>query len=155
MRSTTTFCRDGGGCRLSVPGSRAQWEAKTIGLSSSSPMRSFKFAWSYRLYKLRRDPAGAMPFSRRLRDPRGRRPYPRTARLFQSAGRHFNRGSAPLLALGYLGWFAGLLCDRVHRGRDRGDVARQFASEARLAVWRIAHVPAKWTPVRRKDMRNA
>jgi uncharacterized membrane protein len=30
----------------------------------------------------------------------------RTTRLFQSAGRHFNRGQrAFLFALGYLGWF--------------------------------------------------
>jgi uncharacterized membrane protein len=32
----------------------------------------------------------------------------RTARLFTTAGRHFNRGQrAFFFALGYLGWFAG------------------------------------------------
>jgi uncharacterized membrane protein len=32
----------------------------------------------------------------------------RTARLFSTAGRHFNRGQrAFFFALGYLGWFAG------------------------------------------------
>ena len=50
---------------------------------------------------------GAMP----LRPRRTRRKPShviRTARLFESAGRHFNRGQrAFFFALGYLGWFIG------------------------------------------------
>ncbi|MEA2995569.1 MAG: hypothetical protein QOG74_1118, partial [Alphaproteobacteria bacterium] len=57
-------------------------------------------------------------------------------RLFQSAGRHFNRGQrAFFLALGYLGWFAG---PYVLMATTAAVVVvmwrRQFASESRQAV---------------------
>ena len=60
----------------------------------------------------------------------------RTARLFTTAGRHFNRGQrAFFLALGYLGWFVG---PYVLMASTAAIVVvmwyRQFASESRKAV---------------------
>jgi len=61
----------------------------------------------------------------------------RTTRLFEAAGRHFNRGQrAFFFALGYLGWFIGPL---VLIGTTIAVVVviwrRQFASDARQAVF--------------------
>jgi uncharacterized membrane protein len=60
----------------------------------------------------------------------------RTARLFTTAGRHFNRGQrAFFFALGYLGWFAG---PHVFLATTAIVVVvmwwRQFASDSRHAV---------------------
>ncbi len=60
----------------------------------------------------------------------------RTARLFATAGRHFNRGQrAFFLALGYLGWYAG---PYVLIATTAAVIIvlwrRQFASDSRQAV---------------------
>ena len=59
-----------------------------------------------------------------------------TARLFTSAGRHFNRGQrAFFFALGYLGWFVGPI---VFMATTAAVVVvmwrRQFASDSLHAV---------------------
>jgi uncharacterized membrane protein len=93
-----------------VPSSRALWEAKTIGLCVVFIYAFFKFAWSYRLYNYVAILLGATPFAAEKDTPEAEAHVLRTARLFSSAGRHFNRGQrAFFFALGYLGWFAGPL----------------------------------------------
>ena len=67
----------------------------------------------------------------------------RTTKLFESAGRHFNRGQrAFFFALGYLGWFAGpwplfISTTAIVIVMWR----RQFASTAQQAL--TAEVPEK------------
>jgi len=93
-----------------VPSSRALWEAKTIGLCVVFIYAFFKFAWAYRLYNYVAILLGATPFAAEKDTPEAEAHVLRTARLFSSAGRHFNRGQrAFFFALGYLGWFAGPL----------------------------------------------
>ncbi len=121
---------------LAVPTTRAQWEAKTIGLVIIFAYAFFKFAWSYRLYNYVSILLGAMPFATDKETPEAEAHIRRTARLFRSAGQHFNRGQRGFfLAIGYLGWFAGpyvlivsTLAVIVVMWR------RQFASESRRAV---------------------
>ena len=116
--------------------SRGLWEVKTIGLAVIFAYAFFKFAWSYRLYNYVSILLGAMPFSADKETPEALAHIRRTALLFQSAGRHFNRGQrAFFFALGYLGWFISpwlLMITSVA-------VAvvlwrRQFASDSRHAV---------------------
>jgi uncharacterized membrane protein len=84
------------------------WEAKAIGLTVVFVYAFFKFAWAYRLYNYVAIMLGATPFSDVKDTPEAEAHVLRTARLFTSAGRHFNRGQrAFFFALGYLGWFAG------------------------------------------------
>jgi uncharacterized membrane protein len=121
---------------LSVPTSRPQWEAKTIGLVIIFAYAFFKFAWSYRLYNYVAILLGAMPFSADKETPEAEAHIRRTARLFRSAGQHFNRGQRGFfLAIGYLGWFAG---PYVLMGSTAAVIVvmwrRQFASESRRAV---------------------
>jgi uncharacterized membrane protein len=88
--------------------SRAAWEAKTIGLCVVFIYAFFKFAWSYRLYNYVAILLGATPFASEKDTAEAEAHVLRTARLFTTAGRHFNRGQrAFFFALGYLGWFAG------------------------------------------------
>jgi uncharacterized membrane protein len=136
MRSTDDILAVMAALPLSVPGSRAQWEAKTIGLVIIFAYAFFKFAWSYRLYNYVAILLGAMPFSADKETPEADAHIRRTARLFQSAGRHFNRGQrAFFLAIGYLGWFAGPFVLLVSTAAVIVVMwRRQFASEARLAV---------------------
>ena len=115
---------------------RVQWEIKTIGLVLVFVYAFFKFAWSYRLFNYVAILLGGMPFSTEKDTPEAEAHVMRTTRLFQSAGRHFNRGQrAFFFALGYLGWFLGPF---VLMASTAAIVAvlwwRQFASEARLAV---------------------
>ena len=115
---------------------RSQWEAKTIGLVIILAYAFFKFAWSYRLYNYVAILLGAMPFSADKETPEAEAHVRRTARLFRSAGRHFNRGQrAFFLALGYLGWYAG---PYVLIGATAAVIIvlwrRQFASDSRRAV---------------------
>jgi len=91
-----------------VPTSRTLWEIKAIGLTVIFVYAFFKFAWSYRLYNYVAILLGAMPMPVEKDTPEAETHVVRTARLFTSAGRHFNRGQrAFFFALGYLGWFAG------------------------------------------------
>lgn len=108
----------------------------TIGLVIIFAYAFFKFAWSYRLYNYVAILLGAMPFSADKETPEAVSHIRRTARLFQSAGRHFNRGQrAFFLAIGYLGWFAGPYVLIVTTAAVIVVMwRRQFASESRRAV---------------------
>ena len=91
-----------------IQATRGLWEAKTIGLVIVFAYAFFKFAWSYRLYAYAAILLGAMPFPAERDTSEAEAHVLRTARLFESAGRHFNRGQrAFFFALGYLGWFIG------------------------------------------------
>ena len=86
--------------------SHLQWEAKAIGLAIILVYAFFKFAWSYRLFNYVAIMLGATPHATEKDRPEAQAHALRTARLFETAGRHFNRGQrAFFLALGYLGWF--------------------------------------------------
>jgi uncharacterized membrane protein len=121
---------------VGIEASRGQWEAKTIGLTIIFVYAFFKFAWSYRLFNYVAILFGAMPPASERDTPEAEAHVRRTARLFQSAGLHFNRGQrAFFLALGYLGWFAG---PYVLIASTAAVVVvlwrRQFTSDSRQAV---------------------
>jgi uncharacterized membrane protein len=136
LHSTEEILSVMGALPLTIATSREQWEAKTIGLVIMFAYAFFKFAWSYRLYNYVAILLGAMPFSADKETPEADAHIRRTARLFQSAGRHFNRGQrAFFLAIGYLGWFAGPYVLMVSTAAVIAVMwRRQFASESRLAV---------------------
>lgn len=116
--------------------SRLQWEIKVIGLAIILMYAFFKFAWSYRLFNYVVILLGsAPPYEERATDSAkafGRR----TARLLESAGRHFNRGQrAFFFAIGYLGWFIGpwiLIASTLAVVLVMW--RRQFASDSRRAL---------------------
>jgi uncharacterized membrane protein len=94
------------GLPFGAPTTREQWEAKTIGLAVILVYAFFKFAWSYRLFNYVAIMLGAMPPVAEKDTPGAQAHVTRTTRVFQAAGRHFNRGQrAFFFALGYLGWF--------------------------------------------------
>ena len=136
LRSTEDILHVMGTLPLAVPTTREQWEAKTIGLVIIFAYAFFKFAWSYRLYNYVSILLGAMPFSAECDTPEAEAHIRRTARMFKSAGRHFNRGQRGFfLALGYLGWFAGPYVLIVSTLAVVGVLwRRQFASQSRQAV---------------------
>ena len=93
---------------FSMPVTRGLWELKTIGLVLIFIYAFFKFAWSYRLFNYVSILFGAMPPPSERGKPETEAHVIRTAKLFASAGKHFNRGQrAFFFALGYLGWFVG------------------------------------------------
>jgi uncharacterized membrane protein len=95
---------------VGIETSRGLWEAKAIGLTVVFVYAFFKFAWAYRLYNYVAILFGAMPMPADKDKPEAEAHVLRTAGLFTTAGRHFNRGQrAFFFALGYLGWFAGPL----------------------------------------------
>jgi uncharacterized membrane protein len=95
---------------VAIETSRGLWEAKAIGLTVIFVYAFFKFAWSYRLYNYVAILFGAMPMPEQKDTAEAGAHVLRTARLFTTAGHHFNRGQrAFFFALGYLGWFAGPL----------------------------------------------
>jgi uncharacterized membrane protein len=84
----------------------ALWEIKCVGLILIFIYAFFKFAWAYRLFNYVAILIGAMPPSRLSATAEAEAHVIRTTRLFEAAGRHFNRGQrAFFFALGYLGWF--------------------------------------------------
>ena len=91
---------------IDISPSPALWEIKCVGLILIFVYAFFKFAWAYRLFNYVAILLGAMP-PHALRDtPEAEAHVMRTTRLFEAAGRHFNRGQrAFFFALGYLGWF--------------------------------------------------
>jgi uncharacterized membrane protein len=136
LRSTGDVLTVMGSLPFAIPTTREQWEAKTIGLVVIFAYAFFKFAWSYRLYNYVAILLGAMPHAVEKETPEAVAHIRRTTQMFQSAGRHFNRGQRGFfLALGYLGWFAG---PYVLMLTTTAVVAvlwrRQFASRARKAV---------------------
>jgi uncharacterized membrane protein len=91
---------------IDISPSPALWEMKCVGLILIFIYAFFKFAWSYRLFNYVAIMVGAMPLTSQRDTPEAEAHVLRTARLFESAGRHFNRGQrAFFFALGYLGWF--------------------------------------------------
>jgi uncharacterized membrane protein len=86
--------------------SPALWEIKCVGLILIFIYAFFKFAWSYRLFNYVAILLGAMPPSSQRDTAEAEAHVMRTTRLFEAAGRHFNRGQRGFFfALGYLGWF--------------------------------------------------
>ena len=86
--------------------SPALWETKCVGLILIFVYAFFKFAWSYRLFNYVAILFGAMPPAAERGTAEAGAHVIRTTRLFEAAGRHFNRGQrAFFFALGYLGWF--------------------------------------------------
>ena len=86
--------------------SPALWEVKCVGLVLIFVYAFFKFAWAYRLFNYVAILLGAMPPAEKRDTPEAEAHVIRTTRLFEAAGRHFNRGQrAFFFALGYLGWF--------------------------------------------------
>jgi uncharacterized membrane protein len=86
--------------------SPALWEIKCVGLVLIFVYAFFKFAWAYRLFNYVAILLGAMPPAEQRDTPAAEAHVMRTTRLFEAAGRHFNRGQrAFFFALGYLGWF--------------------------------------------------
>jgi uncharacterized membrane protein len=86
--------------------SPALWEIKCVGLVLIFVYAFFKFAWAYRLFNYVAILLGAMPPAEARDTPDAEAHVIRTTRLFEAAGRHFNRGQrAFFFALGYLGWF--------------------------------------------------
>jgi uncharacterized membrane protein len=136
LRSTEDVLHVMGTLPLAVTTTRELWEAKTIGLVIIFAYAFFKFAWSYRLYNYVAILLGAMPHAVDRDTPEAQAHIRRTARMFQSAGRHFNRGQRGFfLALGYLGWFAGPYVLMLSTAAVVAVLwRRQFASRARQAV---------------------
>ena len=88
---------------LAFPGALGN---KCVGLILIFIYAFFKFAWSYRLFNYVAILLGAMPPARLGTAPEAEAHVIRTTRLFEAAGRHFNRGQrAFFFALAYLGWF--------------------------------------------------
>jgi uncharacterized membrane protein len=86
--------------------SPALWEIKCVGLILIFVYAFFKFAWSYRLFNYVSILLGAMPPVQHRETAEAEAHVMRTTKLFEAAGRHFNRGQrAFFFALGYLGWF--------------------------------------------------
>jgi uncharacterized membrane protein len=86
--------------------SPALWELKCVGLILIFIYTFFKFAWAYRLFNYVAILIGAMPPATKRDTAEAEAHVIRTTRVFESAGRHFNRGQrAFFFALGYLGWF--------------------------------------------------
>src|SRR5580704_14986186 len=84
----------------------ALWEIKCVGLVLIFIYTFFKFAWAYRLFNYVAILLGSMPPASQRDTPQAEAHVVRTTRLFEAAGRHFNRGQrAFFFALGYLGWF--------------------------------------------------
>jgi uncharacterized membrane protein len=93
---------------VGIEATRRLWEVKAIGITVIFVYAFFKFAWSYRLYNYVAILLGATPPPEEKDTPEAEAHVLRTAGLFTTAGRHFNRGQrAFFFALGYLGWFAG------------------------------------------------
>jgi len=93
---------------VGIEATRRLWEVKAIGITVIFVYAFFKFAWSYRLYNYVAILLGATPPPAEKDTPEAEAHVLRTAGLFTTAGRHFNRGQrAFFFALGYLGWFAG------------------------------------------------
>ena len=125
-----------GALPFGVPTTRVQWEAKALGLALIFVYAFFKFGWSYRLFNYVAILIGATPPVDLKDTPEAIAHALRTARLFETAGRQFNRGQrAFFFALAYLGWFLG---PYVFMATTTAVVIvmwhRQFASDSRRAM---------------------
>jgi uncharacterized membrane protein len=140
LRSTDEILSLAAALPFGIETGRGLWEAKTVGLVVIFAYAFFKFAWSYRVYAYAAIMLGAMPFPAEKDTPEAETHVLRAAGLFDSAGRHFNRGQrAFFFALGYLGWFVGpvvlmlttaLVLVTMWRRQFVGDAARAIVREA-------------------------
>jgi uncharacterized membrane protein len=106
LRSTNEALAVLGALPVDLTPSPALWETKCLGLILIFVYAFFKFAWAYRLFNYVAILLGAMPPARERDTPQAQAHVIRTTRVFEAAGRHFNRGQrAFFFALGYLGWF--------------------------------------------------
>jgi uncharacterized membrane protein len=106
LRSTSEALAVLGALPINLSPSPALWEIKCVGLILIFIYAFFKFAWAYRLFNYVAILLGAMPPAKLRDTPEAEAHVLRTTRLFEAAGRHFNRGQrAFFFALGYLGWF--------------------------------------------------
>lgn len=106
LRATNDALTVLGALPVNLSPSPALWEIKCIGLILIFIYTFFKFAWAYRLFNYVAILFGAMPPAGERDTPEAEAHVIRTTRLFETAGRHFNRGQrAFFFALGYLGWF--------------------------------------------------
>jgi uncharacterized membrane protein len=106
LRSTTDALTVLSKLPVDISPTPALWEMKCVGLILIFVYTFFKFAWSYRLFNYVCILLGAMPPSSARGTEEAEAHVIRTTRLFESGGRHFNRGQrAFFFALGYLGWF--------------------------------------------------
>jgi uncharacterized membrane protein len=106
LRSTGDALAVLGALPIDLSPSPALWEIKCVGLVLIFIYAFFKFAWAYRLFNYVAILIGAMPPASQRDTPAAEAHVQRVTRLFESAGRHFNRGQrAFFFALGYLGWF--------------------------------------------------
>jgi uncharacterized membrane protein len=106
LRATNEALAVLGALPIDLSPSPALWEIKCVGLILIFVYAFFKFAWSYRLFNYVAILLGAMPPSEQRDTVQAEAHVIRTTRLFEAAGRHFNRGQrAFFFALGYLGWF--------------------------------------------------
>src|SRR6201994_2918875 len=91
---------------VDISPSPALWEIKCLGLILIFVYTFFKFAWAYRLFNYVAILLGAMPPASQRDTPEAEAHVIRTTKVFEAAGRQFNRGQrAFFFALGYLGWF--------------------------------------------------
>ncbi len=108
LRSTEDILQVMAALPFAVETTRVEWEAKTMGLVVIFVYAFFKFAWCYRLFNYVAIMIGATPPPEEADGAEAKAHATRTAKLSESAGRHFNRGQrAFFFALGYLGWFLG------------------------------------------------
>ena len=106
LRATSDALAVLGALPVNLTPSPALWEVKCIGLILIFIYTFFKFAWAYRLFNYVAILFGGMPPASMRDTPEAEAHVIRTSRVFESAGRHFNRGQrAFFFALGYLGWF--------------------------------------------------
>jgi uncharacterized membrane protein len=136
LRSTEEIMTMISGLPVGLQTTRELWEAKTVGLVIIFAYAFFKFGWSYRLFNYVVIMLGAMPFAAEKDTPEAASHVQRTARLFEAASRHFNRGQrAIFFALGYLGWFMGPLALILATAAVLvATWRRQFASDELRAV---------------------
>jgi uncharacterized membrane protein len=106
LRATNEALAVLGALPINLSPSPALWEIKCLGLILIFVYAFFKFAWAYRLFNYVAILLGAMPPAAQRDTPEAEAHVVRTTKLFEAAGRHFNRGQrAFFFALGYLGWF--------------------------------------------------
>ena len=106
LRATKEALAVLGALPIDLSPSPALWELKCVGLMLIFIYAFFKFAWAYRLFNYVAILLGAMPPAAQRDTPEAEAHVIRTTRLFEAAGRHFNRGQrAFFFALGYPGWF--------------------------------------------------
>ena len=92
LRSTNEALGILGALPINLSPSPALWEIKCVGLILIFVYAFFKFAWAYRLYNYVAIMLGATPYVSEKDTPEAQTHVLRTARLFASAGRHFNHG---------------------------------------------------------------